>query len=121
MTDLYLDPITHDLMLTGEGIRATSSVLEDAAQRIKVRILIFLGEWLLDSREGVPYYQQILTKTSKVAVDAIFRAKIKEEPLVFQVVSFSSNLSTSDRKYTLSFEVLLTSGETLTDDITLEI
>ena len=120
--DLYVDPIAHDLVIDPvTGIRMTADVIEDAAQRIKVRLLIFLGEWVLDNREGTPYFQQILTKTSKAAVDAIFRAKIKEDPLVLEVLSLESTFDSASRFYSLSFSVSLVSGETVEDEITLEI
>ena len=120
--DLYVDPITHDLVIDPvTGIRMTADLTEDATQRIKVRLLIFLGEWVLDSREGTPYFQQILTKTSRAAVDAIFRAKIKEDPFVLEVLSLESTFDSASRFYSLSFSVSLVNGETVNDTITLEI
>lgn len=32
------------------------------AQRLKNRFRFFLGEWFLDQRQGVPYYQRVLGK-----------------------------------------------------------
>jgi hypothetical protein len=113
-TDIYLDPVTHDILIENGTPRLTSDDLEDAAQRLKIRIWIFQGEWILDTREGVPYYQQILDKTSRAAVDAILRAKILEEPLVERINQFSSTFDKANRSYELDFEVILTTGETLT-------
>lgn len=117
-TDLYLDPNSHDLVITADGVRFASTTEESAAQRIKIRLLVFREEWILDLREGVPYFQEILTKTSKQVVDAIFKAKILEDPLVDKISYFTSSINTATRKYTLSFEALLTDGETSTVNLT---
>lgn len=119
-TDLYLDPNSHDLVIETGTLRLTSDINEDAAQRLKIRLLIFKGEWILDNREGVPYYQSILKKTSKAAVDSIFKAKIQEEPLVDKITSFESTLSPS-RYYELDFTVLLTTGDTLQQTFNIEV
>jgi hypothetical protein len=120
-TDIYLDSSTHDIVYSDGDIRLTRDTLEDAAQRIKIRLQIFKGEWILDNREGVPYYQEILTKTSKEAVDAIFKAKVLEDPLVENLLEFTSTYNPSSSEYSLNFSVSLTSGDTLTDTFSLEI
>jgi len=119
--DIFLDPSSHDIVYADGDIRMTASLLEDAAQRIKVRLQIFKGEWVLDNREGVPYYQEILTKASKESVDAIFKAKILEEPFVDNIIEFVSTYSPVNRTYSLEFSVLLVGGTTLSDTFTLEI
>lgn len=120
--DIYLDPDTHDIVVSDDGtIRLTESTEEDAAQRLKIRLLIFEGEWVLDNREGVPYYQSILTKASKEVVDAIFKSKIMEESLVSSIDEFESVYDTSARTYSLSFSVTLTTGETVDSEVSLDI
>lgn len=116
--DLYIDPNSHDLVVEDGTLRLTDGVEEDAAQRMKIRLLVFQGEWILDLREGVPYYQDILTKTTAPAVDAIFKAKILEEPLVVRITQFESSINPATRGYTLDFTAELTTGETTTSTFT---
>lgn len=120
-TDIYLDPTSHDIVYSNGDIRLTKNILEDATQRIKVRLQIFKGEWVLDNREGVPYFQDILTKSSKEANDAIFRAKILEEPLVDTIVDFNSTQDRLTRTYSLDFSVQLVGGDILSDTLNLQI
>ena len=115
-TDIFLDN-NHDILYENGDIRFTNSLSEDAAQRIKIRLLIFVGEWILDNREGVPYYQRILTKVSKAVVDAIFKAKILEEPLVDRISEFTSIQDNVNRIYKLNFEVILKNGTTVQDSL----
>ena len=59
--DLFLDPGTGDLNVSDSGvIRLTSGTLESVAQRLRIKLRTFLGEWFLDTNVGVPYYQSIL-------------------------------------------------------------
>ena len=118
-TDLYIDPTTHDLVVVDGTARLTADTEEDAAQRLKIRLLIFQEEWLLDLREGVPYYQSILEKNDKQVVDAIFKAKIAEEPLVENITSFESTLNTGTRGYSLEFTVKLVNGEETSSSFTI--
>ena len=61
MTDLLLDPITHDLVLTdGDLTLVTGS--QEVRQRIKVTLLAQTTEWLFDLAFGVPYLEEILVK-----------------------------------------------------------
>lgn len=100
--------------LTKEGI--TSTPAEVVAQRLRVRLSTYLGEWFLDVGYGVPYYQQILAKkTTKVAVDRIFQQQILSERGVRELVSFSSTFE--NRQYNMSFKVRVMNGS-VTESIT---
>jgi hypothetical protein len=43
MIDLYLDPVTHDLVLEDFTLKATPTLQEQIIQRLKVKLLWFLG------------------------------------------------------------------------------
>lgn len=79
------------------------------AQRLRIRLNTFLGEWFLQTSYGVPYFQRILAKkTSKTAVDRIFQEQILQERGVREIVSFSSTLK--NRQYEMSFRVRALNG-----------
>ena len=58
MSDLYLDPLTHDLVLSGSDLRLTDTD-EILIQRLKIRLEFLLGEWFLNVNLGIPYTQII--------------------------------------------------------------
>jgi hypothetical protein len=71
--DIEIDEATGDLVLV-DGVDAI-------AQDCDVRLKFFLGEWYLDTRLGVPYYQQILGQKPRLtAVKGIFRKAILSTP-----------------------------------------
>ena len=118
--DLKLNDSTWDCVfingpLTKEGI--TSPLTETVAQRLKILLLTFMGEWFWDTTYGIPYYQSILgRKTTKERVDLIYNQKILSEPGVREIITFDSTLK--NRVYSLTFSVRVTDG-TITDPITI--
>lgn len=79
------------------------------AQRLRIRLQTFLGEWFLNTAYGVPYWQRILgKKTTKTAVDRIFQEQILSERGVREIVSFSSTFK--NRQYDMSFRVRALDG-----------
>ena len=86
------------------------------AQRLRIRLQTFLGEWFLQTSYGIPYFQRTLgKKTSKTAVDRIFQEQILQERGVRELVSFSSTLQ--NRQYAMSFRVRALNGD-VTESIT---
>lgn len=118
--DLQLDEETHDIVFNNNIVTVTTEQKQSVAQLLKIKLLTFLGEWFLDTDNGVPYYQQIFGKVrSKAAVDAIFRQKISEEPEVVEIVEFESEIS-ADRTYSLKFRVRTTLDQ-ITDSIQIDV
>lgn len=115
--DLLLDETTHDLVFTNGKIPTTSNLADSVKQRLKITLLTFKGEWFLDTKFGIPYFQQIFGKARKKdTVDSIFYNQILADPDVAEVASFSSTIS--GRSYTLVFTVKISDGTT-TSPITL--
>lgn len=118
--DLKLNDSTWDCVfingpLTREGI--TSPLTETVAQRLKILLLTFMGEWFWDTTYGVPYFQSMLgRKVTKERVDLIFNQKILEEPGVREILTFDSTFN--NRVYSLTFSVRVTDG-TITAPITI--
>lgn len=100
-------------------LRVDNLTLESAdvvAQRLRIRLNSYLGEWFLNTSYGVPFWQRILgKKTSKVAVDRIFQEQILQERGVREIVSFSSTFQ--NRQYDMSFRVRALDGS-VTESIT---
>lgn len=80
------------------------------AQRLKMRLLTFMGEWVFNTIYGPPYWQRILgKKIRKADLDAIFQQQILLEVGVKEIISFSSTFE--KRIYTCNFRVKCNNGE----------
>lgn len=117
--DLKLDEVTHDCLWVNGPLRkseTTQPYTETVAQRLKIRLLTFMGEYFWDTSYGVPYWQRLLgvKQTSKAAIDLIFNQKILEEPGIKEIVTFNSTFS--NRIYSLTFSVRVVDGS-VTDTI----
>lgn len=119
--DLLLDPLTHDMVFTNGKTEVTQTQAEIVAQRLKITLYTFLGEWFLDRDVGIPYYQQIFGKVrSKSAIDVIFQNAISADPGVAEIKEFASSLGSANRGYTMTFKVRAI-DDTVTDDITINV
>lgn len=112
--DLLLDTQTHDIVWNnGPLIReyTTQPFTQTVAQRLKIRLLSFYGEWFADTTYGVMYWERILgvKQTSKAAVDLLFQQAILKEEGVKEIVSFDSTFR--NRQYSLVFQVKVVNGE----------
>lgn len=116
--DILLDPVSHDCVFVNGGCPVTLSRVDVVAQRLKIKLLSFRGEWFMDTSYGIPYWQRILgLKIKKADLDLIFQQAILEERGVKQLTFFSSTFN--NRIYSISFRVKVTTGdETSTITIT---
>lgn len=104
--DLLLDSDTNDIIFVNGQCPVTQRLTDVVAQRLKITLYTFLGEWFLDTSIGVPYFQQIFGKVrSKSTIDLIFQRIIANDPDVIEILSFESDLAASTRGYTMTFQV----------------
>lgn len=107
------DAIFVNRSLTKEDV--TQPFTENVAQRLRIRLLSFEGDWFLDTTYGIPWWQRILgQKPTKSAIDQILQQEILSENGVKELVSFNSSFV--NRKYSASFQVRVVNGE-VTDTI----
>lgn len=117
--DLLLDS-TGDMVFDNTAITVTTDKAEAVAQKLTIKLRTFLGEWFLDTSQGVPYLQEVFGKAkSKAAIDIIFRQQISEDADVVAITEFNSTLGV-DRSYSLTFKVKTTTGQT-TDAISVNV
>lgn len=92
-----IDLTTGDLVLL-EGPDAI-------AQHLRIRLRFYLGEWYLDTRIGIPYFQTILVKGARLnIVRAIFRKVILTTPGVEGLRSLDLEYEGVTRKLTVTFD-----------------
>ena len=89
----------------------------DAARdRLFTALSTQLGEWYLDANDGVPYMGEggiLGGKKTEAEVGALLRRRILSDPQVDRVVSMQVTQDAS-RRVSVTAEVLLTVGETIT-------
>lgn len=112
--DFLLDPVKWDIVWNNGPLTkefTTQPLTQTVAQRLKIRLLTFLGEWSFNTVYGVPYWQRLLgiKQTSKAAADLIFQTQILAENGVKEIVSFDSTFV--NRQYSLTFKVRVVTGE----------
>ena len=122
--DIKLNDETGDVLLSTTATITTpiftTTTSENLAQRLKIRLQTFKGEWFLDGTIGIDYFNQIAGKNrSKAAVDAIIQAEILKENEVLQITAYSSVVDKTTRKITIQFTVRTVDGfySTLTASI----
>lgn len=92
MADLRLNN-EHDI--DWNNLTLTVDNLESVAQKIKIRLRTYFGEWFKDTTIGVPYFQEILKKgVSKDYVDTIFIDIIRDTDGVLRVTQYISEITT---------------------------
>lgn len=113
MSDLKLDTATGDLDLSSNDLEIVDG--DDAiVQNLRIRYRFFLGEWFLDTREGIPYYQRILVKNPTQAdVNAILREVALTTPGIAEVDRFDATLDNRSRELSIGLWARSTSGEAL--------
>ena len=75
------------------NITLTTDNLESVAQKIRIRLLRYFGEWFLDTSVGIPYFQEILKKgVSKDYIDTVFIDEILNTTGVRRITRYDSQI-----------------------------
>lgn len=116
MSDLLLDPQTNDLILVNGDLQLADG--DDAiAQDVQGALELFIGEWFLDTSQGVPYYQSILTKGVDLdLVQVILIEQVRSRSGVVDVLSLDFDFDPKTRALSVTTQIRSTSGELLDID-----
>lgn len=107
----------HDLAIIDFDLKLTDET-SVVAQRVKRALLLFKGEYFLDSDLGMPYYNDILgTKNSIDTIQAIFINAIREVKGVADVKEFNIAFDNPNRTLTINMSI----KDTLDNDIDITI
>lgn len=113
MKDLALDPATGDLLLEGgTAARLTTPGAEAVAQRLRLRLALWRGEYPLDQGVGVPYADLLGRKgaDARDVLEATLRQAAASCPGVTALTSFQLTLG-ADRTATVSLTATASDGE----------
>lgn len=116
MSDIALDA-DGDALFDDSGNLVLATGDDAIRQQMMIRFRFALGEWFLDTRQGVPYFSEILIKNPNLTrVRGIFRQLILTTPGIESIESFSLGLDSAVRKLVLRFSARKSDGEILEFD-----
>lgn len=111
---MYLDPVTHDVVIEGFTVSHTKTKQDLITQKLKIKLLWFKEEWFRDKGYGIPYFQEIFIKGVSLGdIDEVFRVAIATEEGVSELVSYKSSFEPTTRLLTVTAKVRTESGEIL--------
>lgn len=85
------------------------------AQKLRNQFQIFLGEWFLDSRIGMPYYQEVFVKDPNLGVlGQLFRGVILKTPGVKSVENLKVSFDNATRNANVTFAATWDDGSVIT-------
>lgn len=94
-----------DLAIESNDLVLLTDPRESIRQHWQIRLLTFKGEWFLDQRVGIPYYESILVKRPNLnLLTAIFRAATVQTPGIATVDSFTLVFDGPSRLLTIDVE-----------------
>lgn len=115
MRDLALDPVTGDLALSA-GKAALTSGGDAVAQRLRLRLALWRGEYVLDQGVGIPYVDLLGRKGGAPALlESYLRQAAASCPGVDALEAFTLALG-SDRRAVVSLRAHARGGEPVTLD-----
>lgn len=81
-------------------------------QSVKTRLLLWLGEWFLNTDDGTPYLEGILGKYSVAQANTIIQDRVLATENVVSIENYQSNIDTENRKLTVQFDLNTIFGPT---------
>lgn len=108
------NPIAHDLHFGPDGDIVWADNQDAIAQRIKIRLQMFRGEWFADERQGMPWFEDILIKPAQLpTLRAILTEAISTVPGVISVKDVALELNRETRTLSGRCDVVVPDGEIL--------
>jgi len=104
-----------DILLTNGKITIEQDPFFAAAIKLRNRFLFFRGEWFLDTREGVPYFQLVFVKNPDLnVISRLFTDIILSlDPVIVSVTRMDLYFQSASRDLVIDFEALGADGRRL--------
>ena len=96
----------------------TASLNEYAGLRLRENLSLFLGEWFLDQRQGLPYFRVIIgQRYDPAAIDSMYRRAALASPGVASVEALQTQFNRRSRVLAIPvFKIRLKDGSLITAD-----
>lgn len=112
---LLHDPISGDVDLS-KGLRFTADEKTYVAQRLSENLSFFLGEWFLDLREGIPYWDHIIgAKPDLGLIESLYRSAILGTPGVGAITALQIAFDRASRALSVRFTAALKDGTLISE------
>jgi hypothetical protein len=85
---------------------------EGVAQSVETRLLLWLGEWYLNTDDGTPYIQGVLGKHPLSMIDATIQDRVLQTDFVDDITNYQSSIDPVARALTVSFDIDTAFGPT---------
>jgi hypothetical protein len=101
---------------TDTGLAERITGADYARQKIRQRLLFIMGEWFLDTRKGMPWFEEILIKNPDLSlVQARVRDCILGVPGMTRVDAVEVRWDRAERNLALAYHATYETGEPVTD------
>lgn len=108
----FLETSNHDLALVAGNLVLCRDV-RAITQHVEARLRFFLGEWFLDLREGVPYWEEVFVKNPDVSVVRTLLSRvITETPGVVDLTTAEFRFDPQERILYYTIEFSTDTGQT---------
>ena len=102
--DLAMDMATGDLVLR-EGDVLLIDNAERVAQQILITLRFWLGEWFLDTKDGIPYLEYVLVKSPNLLhIRQIFTEAMEKVDGVKRVEEMNLTFDVKNRSLRVDYE-----------------
>lgn len=91
-------------------------VPEAPAQAVMTRLHLNVGEWFLDTREGMAWKTRVLDKRTADTRDPTIRARVLGTEGVTRITAYSSDLDRDTRAFTVSATIDTEYGSTTIEE-----
>jgi hypothetical protein len=111
-----LQTASGDLDFSAHNLTLVTDEDTSIAQKLTNRFQLFLGEWFLDTRVGVPWFQNILglKNPDMASVGQLLARVITQTPGVASIQSSQLNFISTTRQLLANFVVQTQAGAVLT-------
>lgn len=82
------------------------------AQAVQTRLLLFTGEWFVDTQDGMPWRTDVLGKYTKQAYDTVMKQRVLGTPGVRAILNYTSTFDGATRKLLYNFTLDTIYGQT---------
>lgn len=115
MPDLKLTSGGDLAIVDGDLVLTDDESGETVAQIVAIRLRLFYGEWFLDTRRGVKYFERVFVKNPDLtAIETMLRATILDTPGVVTLNSYTQALDRATRQLTVTYRATVDPGVDIT-------
>jgi len=122
MKDFAIEPHGNNFIRKRNGLRFTNSYLDFMAQKVRSAISLFLGEWFLNRRIGIPYIPESMEKIEqRPLLETALIVTISNIKGIKKLLAFEPSLDESTRIFRVRFVAVCENEEVLNFDENLPI